>query len=388
MIFPKGEVVHQNLSTEYTDVPELLSTLTSNGFAGYVEIDLSQQKGAFLIRKGQVLGAVIEPDADLTTHFGQESIDKLLNLTNKEIGVLNIYKLPSAQVDAIVAKFRAEIVFKGLTTDFVKLDKFIQKLSLERHTGFIEVFSKENIFMGTLFLKNGELVDLHLISGTDNSPVSEPEAISVFLEDAIRQGALFDVYRSLVENIPSAVPENEAGQLADSTEVKRTEVTEAEAVLQPDNIISEAFEQSIEEGDDESNTEFSQNGRNEALDLLQDAIAKIEKFVDGFSREGIFNRAFKRALIEKSEDYPFLDPFTDQFDYRQGKIMLDEDVELEQFALGIADSINLSLSHLKKEFPKNMNLSTIRTELESTFRQYEDAMKRSGIQSMPQVFLK
>jgi hypothetical protein len=35
---------------------------------------------------------------------------------------------------------------------------------------------------------------------------------------------------------------------------------------------------------------------------LQEIIAKIEKFVDGFSREGIFLRAFKRALIENQNN--------------------------------------------------------------------------------------
>ena len=100
-------------------------------------------------------------------------------------------------------------------------------------------------------------------------------------------------------------------------------------------------------------------------------------------------RAFKRALIERSELYPFLDPFTDQFDYRQGKIMLSEEVELEHFASGIADSFNLTLSHLKKEFPKKMNLSTnFKTELESKFKLYQDSMMRSGVQSAPPVFFR
>ncbi len=148
MIFPQGEVVHQNLSTEYTDVPDLLSTLTSNGFAGYVEIEFPQQKkGAFLIREGQVLGAVVESGPGLIMPFSQETTDQLIYMTSQENGILNIYRLSMAQIDAIIAKLEAEIVFKGLTTDFVKLDKFIQKLSIEHHTGYIEVFSKTNELM-------------------------------------------------------------------------------------------------------------------------------------------------------------------------------------------------------------------------------------------------
>jgi hypothetical protein len=210
MIFPQGEVVHQNLSTEYTDVPDLLSTLTSNGFAGYVEIEFPQQKkGAFLIRGGQVLGAVVASGPTLILPFSQETTDQIINMTIQEVGTLTIYRLSMAQIDAVVTRFGAEIVFKGLTTDFVKLDKFIQKLSIERHTGYIEVFSKTNELMGTLFLKEGGLTDLHIPSESEDFPISEPKAIPSFLEDVIRQGGIFDVYKSLVVSAPSEEPKPE-----------------------------------------------------------------------------------------------------------------------------------------------------------------------------------
>ena len=386
MIYPKGEVVHQNLSTEYTDVPDLLSTLTSNGFAGVVEVELPNEKGAFFIRKGQVLSAVIESDPGQTTTFGHEAMDELLNLTSKEVGTLTIYKLSPTQVDAIVSRFCSEIVFKGLMTDFVKLDKFIQKLSVEHHTGYIEVFTKKNQIMGTLFLKEGELVDLHLPSESEYPSLSEPKAIPAFLEDVIRQGAVFDVYRSFIENVPPG--EHETELVAEPVvENKNENIIKAEEKSYQEEEVKTS-EEAIDDIEEEY-TELGTNGRGDVLSILQEVISKTEKFVDGFSQEGIFLRAFKRALIEKSDLYPFLDPFTDQFDYRQGEITLDEEIELDHFATGIADCFNLTLSHLKKEFPKNMNLSpNIKAELESKLKLYQDAMKRSGVQSVPPMFFK
>jgi hypothetical protein len=402
MIFPKGEVVHQNLSTEYTDVPDLLSTLTSNGFAGVVEVELPREKGAFFIRNGQVLSAIIESEPEQITSFGREAMDELLNLTSKEVGTLNIYKLSPAQVDAIVSRLCSEIVFKGLMTDFVKLDKFIQKLSMERHTGYIEVFTKKNQIMGTLFLKEGELVDLHLPSESEYPSLSEPKAIPTFLEDVVRQGAVFDVYRSFIESVPTGKNESEfvVGRVVkdnDENIIKAEEPSyqeegeEKEKEKETEIEVGTEVETREETIDDveEHHTEVGPNGRGDVLGKLQEVITRAERFVDGFSQQGIFLRAFKRALIEKSDLYPFLDPFTDQFDYRQGEITLDEEVELAHFATGIADCFNLTLSHLKKEFPKNMNLSpSIRAEMESKFRLYEDAMKRSGVQSVPPMFFK
>jgi len=389
MIYPKGDVIHQNLSTEYTDVPDLLETFTSNGFTGVVEVVLTKETGAFFVANGQVLSAAVESEPSQLTTFGQEAINKLINLANEEVGTLNIYKLSPTQIDAIVSRFSSEIIFKGLTTDFVKLDKFIQKLGAERHTGYIEVFSKKNQSMGTLFLKEGELIDLHLPSEPENPSLSEPKAIPTFLDDVIRQGAVFDVYRSLVASISS----RERGDKS---------LTEPESVLENKNKHAQKIEEDISqdplEGEETKesnkkdiviNDEINTNGHKQVLKALQEIITKVEKFVDGFAQEGIFLRAFKRALIEKSDEYPFLDPFAEQFDYRQGEIILDQEVELDRFAAGIADCFNLTLSHLKKEFPKNMNLSlNLKTELESKFKLYQDAMKQSGIQDVPPMFFK
>lgn len=387
MMYPRGDIVHQNLSTEYTDVPELLSTLTSNGFAGVVEISYGQSAGAFFVARGQVLNTFVESTPTGTTAFGEDAKAELLDTATREIGIVNVYRLTPGQVEEVVSRFCSEIVFKGLSTDFVKLDKFIQKLSVEGHTGFIEIFSKKNEIMGTLFLKGGELADLHLPSQSDEPPLSEPKAIPTFLEEVIRQGAVFDVYRSFVEAMPSAkgAPED-IPQMAPETKVEQN--GETEPLIEQNR---EVFREDRETGDPLNEAQNLNDGANRkrALDALKDIIANTEKFVDGFSQKGIFLRAFKRALIEKSELYPYLDPFMDQFDYRQGELTLDEDIALEDFAAGISDCFNLTLSYLKKEFPRNMTISpNMKAELESKFRVYQDALNQSGVQLVPPLFFK
>jgi len=387
MIYPRGDVIHQNLSTEYTDVPDLLETFASNGFSGIIEVVLPKGLGAFFIAKGQVRGAAMESDPGQSPTFGKETVHELINLASKEIGILNIYKLSPNQIDEIVIRFNSEIVFKGLTTDFVKLDKFIQKLRNEHHTGYIEVFSKKNQSLGTLFLKDGELADLYLPSELENQSLSEPEAIPTFLDDVIRQGAIFNVYRSLSPNV-SPGEDKSVIKPEPALENNKTHVQKIEEDSSHDPIVVEDTEERAEENN-ERNKQINWDSHKQVLKALQEIIVKVEKFVDGFSQEGIFLRAFKRALIEKSDEYPFLDPFTEQFDYRKGEIVLDQEVELNQFATGIADCFNLTLSHLKKEFSKNMNMPVnLKSELELKFKLYEDAMKQSGIHSVPPMFFK
>ena len=44
MIFPRGEVVHKNLSTAYTDLSALLNTLKLEGLYGAIEIDFPKAR--------------------------------------------------------------------------------------------------------------------------------------------------------------------------------------------------------------------------------------------------------------------------------------------------------------------------------------------------------
>ena len=65
MIYPKGETIHRNLSTEYTDLPGLLSTLKSNDFAGIVEVEGADKKGTFFVGYGRTLNALSRRKSEL-----------------------------------------------------------------------------------------------------------------------------------------------------------------------------------------------------------------------------------------------------------------------------------------------------------------------------------
>ena len=99
MIYPKGEAVYQNLSTEYTNLPQLLSTLKPKGFSGIVEIDMAGKKGAFFMVSGEVINAASGIETDPPAMVGEEAAEKLLALSTRPNGVLNVYQLPSIKVE-------------------------------------------------------------------------------------------------------------------------------------------------------------------------------------------------------------------------------------------------------------------------------------------------
>jgi hypothetical protein len=340
MIFPRGEVLHKNLSTAYTDLSALVSTLKSEGFSGTIEIEFPQHKGTLFFGSGEIVDAEAR-GGEAKKLAGQEAVQSLLGLTGQKNGRVSIYRLPPERVAIVTKNLQNEIVFKGLSTDFTRLEGLLHKLREDKLSGFIEVQTKENQPMGVLFLEDGEPVEMY------TQPESGPsvfgrKSIPIFVETVTRQGAVFDVFR-----IRGGVSKKE------KEEVLGVPLPSAPAKV------------------DESK---------ELIPIFEDILSRVEKWVDGSTQRGTFLKAFNRSRMEKSGQYFFLDPFSGEFSYQDGTIRFAGETSGKDFAKGILQCLLASLPHLEKEFPKNrMFLLKLRAEIESSLEQHRNAMKLLGI---------
>ena len=141
MIFPRGEVRHQNLLTSYTDVSALLSALKSEGFSGILEIEFPEKRGTIFIDSGEVLNAAIKEEGGAERTIGKEGIQPFLTSTNQKNGVLNVYRLLPEHVALVTSHLQHEALFKELSTDYTRLDRLLLKLKEDKHNGFIEVLT-------------------------------------------------------------------------------------------------------------------------------------------------------------------------------------------------------------------------------------------------------
>ena len=82
------------------------------------------------------------------------------------------------------------------------MDQFVKKLQDEKLTGYIEMFARKNRRVGKLSLKAGETVGLQITSESGVPSFFEPEAIPPLLEEFVKQGATFSVYRSKGFSMP------------------------------------------------------------------------------------------------------------------------------------------------------------------------------------------
>lgn len=337
MIFPKGEIRHENLSTAYTNLPALLASLKAEGFSGTLAIEFPEIRGIVLLHSGDVINAEARRSIDSKRLTGQEAVRSLLVHSEQKNGLLSIYRWAPEKVSMMANNIQHEILFKGLATEFTRLDRLIMTLREGKHDGFIEIVTKELRPMGVLFFQGGEPVELFVTLESEPAMVDR-KMIPSFLENVVKQGAILNVYKSQPK--PAAIPK---------------EMVEARG----------------------------EDGLKEVMPILQDVLSRVERFVDGGSKKGSFIKAFKRALIERSGDYPFLDPFGGEFEYRDGTITFEGEARAKEFAKGIGESLRLALNYLEEEVPKNKTpFLKLRAGIESSLEEKRDQLKRLGLDSM------
>ena len=342
MIFPKGRVKHQNLMTAYTDLSALLSTLKTEGFSGTIEAEFPERRGILFIDSGEIINGEVKTESGANRMVGPEAIRYLLSVSNQKDGVLNIYQLSPEHVVILASNLQHEIVFKGLSTDFARIDRLLLKLKEEKHTGFIEVYTKSQKPMGVLFLQEGDPAEMYAISDSGPS-VFGRKSIPSFVESATKEGAVLDVYRSLgrkppIESVPVSV-EKEAGL-------------------------------------------------KEMIQIFEEVLSRVERLVDRTAKKGTFLRIFKGSLIENSGKYPFLDPFGGEFDYREGMLQFSGTVEERDFAQGLGECLQTTLASIEEELPKSKMLPLkLRAEIESSLEPHRETIRRLRVESFIPSFL-
>jgi len=351
MIFPRGEIKHQNLLTAYTDVSALLSALKSETFSGIVEVEFPDKRGTFFIDSGEVLNAEIKEKGDAERVIGKEGIQAFLTSSNQKNGVLNVYRLLPEHVALITSHLQHEVLFKELSTDYTRLDRLLLKLKEDKHDGFIEVLTKEKKAIGVLFVEGGEPVEMFTLPESGPSTFGR-KAIPAFLENVSKQGgAMLNVYKSR-----SRVPRKEKPIPEGKPALEGKPISESKPLA------------------------TGKDGLQEVIPILQETLSSAERLVDAASRNGIFIGIFKKCLIEKAEIFSFLDPFAGEFEYQDGVIRFSGAVGEKEFTKGILECLNTTVTLLEKELPKNKMLSLkLGVEIKTSLEHHSDTLKRLGL---------
>jgi len=91
---PNAEVIHNNLSTEFTDLKKLIIKMQSEKLTGYLEVTISgvDEKGTLFLNMGNITGALFPWNRKKLTGSRQD-LEKLIETSKKSGGEFNVYQV-------------------------------------------------------------------------------------------------------------------------------------------------------------------------------------------------------------------------------------------------------------------------------------------------------
>jgi hypothetical protein len=338
MILPKGEVVHENLRTVFVDLNSFLQTLKEDNFTGYIQVSFWDYEGVLFLEAGEIVNAIEE--AQGRRRGGEEAVENIILMSKQQDGRINVYRLVPEMVTILASTSMKEATYKDLSTEFTSLDKLMEKLSKEKHSGYIDIILNQNKGRGIIFFQEGEIVEAVISDEKSGGGMYGKDMLDKIIDDVQKTGATFNVYRAGLES----------GS-------ERTGIAQA---LELQGVI----------------------------DIMQEVIGSIEFLLDGLSsRPGSFRDNFKKAQVEKSEDYHFLDPFAAEFEYKNGEIKFSGRVSAEAFVRGLKDCLDLTIDMTTVEITKPELDRRIRSALKPILVKFEEKIDGLGLKSiMPQFF--
>jgi len=352
-MLPNSTPLYQNLSTSFANVSQLVADLNTKLFSGYVRVTAAGQDGVLFLAQGDVAQAVAQ-GADYH-ETGVPAIERVTSIASDPSGAISVYEVQPELIGLLVRSVDSVPVFENLSTGFTSLEKLVEKLCSESHTGYIDATFGNRRGFGVIYFEAGQVVEAVLSS--DGDSVSGPDVVATIIEAAAAVGATFGVYRA--EHLP--VPDVAAATEPEPHQPRAEATHEEDALAAPPVPANGKTSAGTGAQPVPSNGKVPV-GTADLLEVWQEILAGAEAVVDGLSREGRFLTTLKEVLIEYANAYPFLDPFAAEFDYRAGVLTFDGSPP-EDFSRGLGDCLRDAISRLSLQLRRPDLESRIRDQL-------------------------
>lgn len=338
MIFPKHDSIYQNLNSSFTNFGELLVDLKENTFTGIVQVSYWEYEGILMLDNGNIINAVEEINGNVIT--GQTAVKNVTEKAKEKDGAISVYSQKDEMITMLASVANSEIVYENLSTEFTSLDALITKLQKEDHTGYVEVTFSTADQKGYIFLLAGRVIEaLLILRGDETSGAAVPNRI---LEMTKTSGAVFSVYKSAVEEA----------------------LSESEMIKVSFNLP-------------------------QLLEVWGAVIQAVESTADGMLGDEEFLNTFKDTLIEKADDYPFLDPFAAKFQYKEGQVTFSGEIS-KNFSQSIAECLWAAVKTLAERAALDGKdlFPPVRSALDDVNEKYGDLIDRFNFAGLlPDLFV-
>ncbi len=336
MLFPKGQVVYENLNTSFTQLEAMMNELQSVQFTGYVQLTAWEYVGVLLFDTGKIVNAIEESTEQ--HRIGPSAAEGIARRGREKDGTLNVYRLSPEMTQLLANLFKSDVIYKDLDNDLTSLDKLVIKMQDEKLTGYIEVKFRKSQDAATIFMRDGQVLDSTF--SKQGTAHSGNHVLNEIVHAAETEPATFAVYR------------------ADLTAVYSHSINLADS--------------------------FAREGM---LTFWQEILQTLETGVDALAQPGTFLTAFKRASIDIATAYPFLDPFAAEFAYKDGKIKFSGQATVAEFNEGLSRAIELTLDHFNNQPGNQGLLAKLKPAAATLVEKYNSKLAEVGLsETLPDLF--
>jgi hypothetical protein len=377
MHIPKGNPIHESLKTSYLNCTALLADLQVSGFTGYLQLVSANTNGYILLKEGKVVNGYDETSE--WTRLGNKAVDSILLRASAPHGTVSVYAHSNAVVTAISGRIDGEVIYPQLETDFADLEKLITKLATIAENYFYIEIQWPQLADGIIYRMQANASPEALLSFPSGEVLTGEVAQQRIAAMLTEHVAKFSVYRCAD---PAAATANLIS-FPDNRKVSETPLINSVVLSDPETFVNTEITIAKEEEVDNSqetpvtvvppiadqeaasNTEVTTNTAPPAeedarfqekftqlLQLLGELVETVEKSSLGVIKEGNFTIALRAGLLQVTPQYPFFDPFAEEFQYQAGKITFVAAAAPIDLVEGLAQALRCTLLELTRSVPK------------------------------------
>lgn len=203
MLLPIGKLLHENLSTTFTNIDDLLRDLGTERFTGYVHLSAWEYTGYLLMESGKVMQAFEIRHGQINS--GQSLIEEVQAKAHEKEGVLSVHQLSQEAVFVLIAMMKREQVGESRSTKDASLSKIEDVLQEHEATSLIDLCFGNNFGEGSIFLHDGIPVEC-VIQSNSGKMLSGVQIYEKMINLSNQYETTFTVYRGDYEAAVSTDP--------------------------------------------------------------------------------------------------------------------------------------------------------------------------------------
>jgi len=285
---------------------------------------------------------------------------------------------------------KSTVLYQNLDTSFVNLWGLLRKLTQDGFIGRVRVDLKD--YTADVFMTGSSTPLVHEIDRAAGTDTLEEAALHRLVLRARESAGRVSVFQGADEAVAKSNHSDSVSEASDATPSLRSEETVAPTFQIPPPLTNEpttaesqlAPPIAASSDDADASRALSVVARepkdqNEFIAMTKvsgELIGAVERAVNGAGVN--FADRFRSARVELADDYSFLDPTSNEFQYANSVVTLKDEPSPSAYVAGLSELLRRIVNKVAQGDRARRMRERIALELAIVARKQGDALKRSG----------